>query len=481
MLKEFLNRYADISAPKILGLAPVDAAVNGKAKTPTHTGNEETDIDDTLGLYLREISTYPVLTRKEELVLTTTLARGRTFEGEKENLDSMRLTPEAQEAMDMLIHVNLRLVVSRAKRKLNSGHEFIELISAGNIGLMKGLAKFEPERGNKVSTYVIRWIDQMIRLEIKETSRTIRIPVNFYEWMRNVTKEKILLTQDLKREPTTGELADAVGCDETFLSEALNIIRKPLSFELPVGSGFEDFDDETVEDRVVDPQPPIEHMSEGKDTRETIRTIYFAMTDPREQAVIGLRNGFVDGHVYTLEEIGEMLHVSREMIRQIEARAEGKIHETMTRTYAEKLVDVIPDNRDGNKRFRASRNYGTRKTSGFLKNETKKSATYDDRTVESLEREIASLQEVLAAHQETLETRQSGNPKWYQTIPDLTNLERQVMNDFFERGLDIEAIAGVHDIVPHRVYITLQSAHKKYLLSRDRHRLKAGVKTLAKK
>jgi len=293
--------------------------------------NENPTLDtwDLIEMYFREVNEFPLLDPVEERKLTAIMASGRTFDGKTKTLGTMHLTPEAADAYDILITSNLRLVVSRAKRNQRRGIPFLELINIGNIGLMKGITKFEPERGNKLSTYCTWWIDQAIGREIRNSGQAIRIPVHFYDWVQYVKREKNNLNQTLGREPTIDELAVAVGSDPTFLEDALNIATKPASFSLPLDG--EDSNSEELGDRLFEEVPSFEQGSVTNEARERVRNAYLSIPDERERAIIGLRYGFIDGKDHTLDEVGKALKLTRERVRQLEVRAKDYLRRRFRR------------------------------------------------------------------------------------------------------------------------------------------------------
>lgn len=259
--------------------------------------------DDPVRMYLKEIGTVPLLSAEEELELAK-----RKSEGD-------------EKAKERLIEANLRLVVSIAKRYTGRGMSFLDLVQEGNLGLMKGVQKFDYTKGYKLSTYATWWIRQSVTRALADGARTIRVPVHMVETINKIAKMQRKLTLDLGYEPKTSELAKALGMSEEKVEEILQIAREPASLETPIGeeddSNLGDF---VADSNVVTPEQNVESVM----LREHIDTLLGDLKE-RERQVIVLRFGLNDGHPRTLEEVGKEFNVTRERIRQIEAKALRKL------------------------------------------------------------------------------------------------------------------------------------------------------------
>lgn len=259
--------------------------------------------EDPVRMYLKEIGTVPLLTAEEELELAK-----RKTEGD----------PVAKEK---LIEANLRLVVSIAKRYTGRGMSFLDLVQEGNLGLIKGVEKFDYTKGYKLSTYATWWIRQSVTRALADHARTIRVPVHMVETINRMSKMQRKLTLELGYEPSTKELANALDMTEEKVLEIMQIAREPASLETPIGeeddSNLGDF---VADNNTVTPEANIESVM----LREHIDILLKDLKD-REREVIILRFGLRDGHPRTLEEVGKIFNVTRERIRQIEAKALRKL------------------------------------------------------------------------------------------------------------------------------------------------------------
>ncbi|MCI9105673.1 MAG: RNA polymerase sigma factor RpoD [Lachnospiraceae bacterium] len=259
--------------------------------------------EDPVRMYLKEIGTVPLLSADEELVLAKRKAEGD------------------EHAKERLIEANLRLVVSIAKRYTGRGMSFLDLVQEGNLGLIKGVEKFDYTKGYKLSTYATWWIRQSVTRALADQARTIRVPVHMVETINKMSKMQRKLTLELGYEPSVMELADALDMSEEKVMEIMQIAREPASLETPIGeeddSNLGDF---VADNNVVTPEGNVESVM----LREHIDALLGDLKE-RERQVIVLRFGLEDGHPRTLEEVGKEFNVTRERIRQIEAKALRKL------------------------------------------------------------------------------------------------------------------------------------------------------------
>ena len=259
--------------------------------------------EDPVRMYLKEIGTVPLLTADEELLLAQRKADGD------------------ESAKERLIEANLRLVVSIAKRYTGRGMSFLDLVQEGNLGLIKGVEKFDYTKGYKLSTYATWWIRQSVTRALADQARTIRVPVHMVETINKMSKMQRKLTLELGYEPSVTELAEALDMSEDKVMEIMQIAREPASLETPIGeeddSNLGDF---VADNNVVTPEGNVESVM----LREHIDALLGDLKE-RERQVIVLRFGLEDGHPRTLEEVGREFNVTRERIRQIEAKALRKL------------------------------------------------------------------------------------------------------------------------------------------------------------
>ena len=259
--------------------------------------------EDPVRMYLKEIGTVPLLSADEELVLAKRKAEGD------------------ESAKERLIEANLRLVVSIAKRYTGRGMSFLDLVQEGNLGLIKGLEKFDYTKGYKLSTYATWWIRQSVTRALADQARTIRVPVHMVETINKMSKMQRKLTLELGYEPSVTELAEALEMSEDKVMEIMQIAREPASLETPIGeeddSNLGDF---VADNNVLTPEGNVESVM----LREHIDALLGDLKE-RERQVIVLRFGLEDGHPRTLEEVGKEFNVTRERIRQIEAKALRKL------------------------------------------------------------------------------------------------------------------------------------------------------------
>ena len=260
-------------------------------------------LDDPVKMYLKDIGRVPLLSADEEIEL------------------AKRMQENDEAAKKRLSEANLRLVVSIAKRYVGRGMLFLDLIQEGNLGLMKAVEKFDYEKGFKFSTYATWWIRQSITRAIADQARTIRIPVHMVETINKLTRVQRVLLQELGREPTPAEIAEKMGVDEVRVHEILKIAQDPVSLETPIGEEEDSHLGDFIEDeKTVTPSDSVATTM----LKEQLFGVLDTLT-PREEKVLRLRYGIDDGKPRTLEEVGKEFNVTRERIRQIEAKALRKL------------------------------------------------------------------------------------------------------------------------------------------------------------
>ena len=273
--------------------------------------------DDSVRLYLREIGKIPLLNAEEELAL------------------AQRVVAGDQLAKDQMAEANMRLVVSIAKRYVGRGLDLLDLIQEGNTGLLRAVEKFDPDKGFKFSTYATWWIRQAITRAIADQARTIRIPVHMVETINKLLRTQRRLTQDLNREPTNEEIAEAMEIEVEKVEHIMKIKQDISSLD----ASIRDDEEESVLSDFIEDEDTVtpEESANGQLLKEQVKDMLGALTE-REQKILRLRFGLEDGRNHTLEEVGQEFAVTRERIRQIEAKALAKLRKHKD---AKKLLDYI--------------------------------------------------------------------------------------------------------------------------------------------
>ena len=280
---------------------------------------EGISIDDPVRMYLKEIGKVPLLTAEEEIEIAKKMLEG----GE-----------EAEAAKKKLAEANLRLVVSIAKRYVGRGMLFLDLIQEGNLGLIKAVEKFDYTKGFKFSTYATWWIRQAITRAIADQARTIRIPVHMVETINKLIRVSRQLLQEKGREPQPEEIAEAMGISVEKVREIVKIAQEPVSLETPIGEEEDSHLGDFIQD---DDAPPPAEAASFTLMKEQLMSVLDTLT-PREKKVLSLRFGLEDGRQRTLEEVGQEFNVTRERIRQIEAKALRKLRHP---SRSKKLKDYL--------------------------------------------------------------------------------------------------------------------------------------------
>ena len=279
---------------------------------------KDININDPFRMYLKEIGRISLLSNEEETELSIRVANGD------------------EEAAALLAESNLRLVVSIAKRYVGRGLLFLDLIQEGNIGLMKAVEKFDHDKGYKFSTYATWWIRQAITRALADQARTIRVPVHMVETINKMSRIQRQMTLELNREPSEEEIAERMDIPVEKVREVIKISQDPVSLETPIGEE----DDSHLGDFIKDESSlSPEEYATNEILKEEIKSVLETL-QPREQQVLELRFGLIDGTCYTLEEVGKRFNVTRERIRQIEAKALRKLRHP---SRAKKLKDFMND------------------------------------------------------------------------------------------------------------------------------------------
>ena len=281
-------------------------------------GSNSAKVNDPVRMYLKEIGVVPLLSNEEEKELAIAVENGDL------------------EAKQRLAEANLRLVVSIAKRYVGRGMQFLDLIQEGNMGLMKAVDKFDYSKGFKFSTYATWWIRQAITRAIADQARTIRIPVHMVETINKLVREQRNLLQELGQDPTPEQIAERMDMTPDKVREILKIAQEPVSLETPIGEEDDSHLGDFIEDEVI--ENPVDYTTRVV-IREQLDEVLDTLTD-REENVLRLRFGLDDGKMRTLEDVGKVFNVTRERIRQIEAKALRKLRHP---SRSKQLKDFIED------------------------------------------------------------------------------------------------------------------------------------------
>ena len=281
-------------------------------------GSNSAKVNDPVRMYLKEIGVVPLLSNEEEKELAIAVENGDL------------------EAKQRLAEANLRLVVSIAKRYVGRGMQFLYLIQEGNMGLMKAVDKFDYSKGFKFSTYATWWIRQAITRAIADQARTIRIPVHMVETINKLVREQRNLLQELGQDPTPEQIAERMDMTPDKVREILKIAQEPVSLETPIGEEDDSHLGDFIEDEVI--ENPVDYTTRVV-LREQLDEVLDTLTD-REENVLRLRFGLDDGKMRTLEDVGKVFNVTRERIRQIEAKALRKLRHP---SRSKQLKDFIED------------------------------------------------------------------------------------------------------------------------------------------
>ena len=312
---------------EVVAEADVDTSEDGGSIVRTKEDNillndeditKDVNINDPVRMYLKEIGRISLLSSEEEMEI------------------SKRVADNDEEAKRILAESNLRLVVSIAKRYVGRGLLFLDLIQEGNMGLMKAVEKFDYDKGYKFSTYATWWIRQAITRALADQARTIRVPVHMVETINKMARIQRQLTLELNREPSDEEISKKMGISVDKVREVLKISQEPVSLETPIGEE----EDSHLGDFLKDESSlSPEEYTENEILKEEIKEVLSSL-QPREQEVLELRFGLIDGTCHTLEEVGKKFNVTRERIRQIEAKALRKLRHP---SRAKKLKDFLEE------------------------------------------------------------------------------------------------------------------------------------------
>lgn len=318
------DNFSDSGQPEDIENKPIETRRRSISTDPVRT-------------YLREIGRVPMLSREEELLEARKVQRYmqllETQGDEALSMEYAGIVQEGQKAKSRMIQANLRLVVSVAKKYANRGLDLMDLIQEGNIGLERGVEKFDPSKGYRFSTYVYWWIRQSLTRALNNQSRTIRLPIHTTEKLNALKKAQRQLSQEKGRTATVSELAVAVKRSPGEIRQLLEQARTPLSLDVKVGTAQ---DTELIELLASEQQSP-EAIATQDLMRESLSTLLSEL-ESREQLIIEMRFGLKDGLAKSLADIGEVLNISRERVRQIEAKAMRKLRKPKAR---EQLRDYL--------------------------------------------------------------------------------------------------------------------------------------------
>ena len=302
----------DLLSPEVLDEVPTEEELQNLEQDPMADSEDTTDefqpdpaakLDDPVRMYLKEIGKIPLLSPDEEAEVAARMAQGD------------------EKARQKMTEANLRLVVSIAKRYVGRGMQLLDLIQEGNLGLLKAVEKFDHTKGFKFSTYATWWIRQSITRSIADQARTIRIPVHMVETINRVIRTAHSMVQRLGREPSAAEIAEEMKMDPSKVEEILKIAQEPVSLNTPIGEEEDSHLGDFIQDE--DASQPAEVASYTL-LREQLEEVLTTLT-PREEQVLRMRFGLIDGKSHTLEEVGKEFDVTRERIRQIESKALRKL------------------------------------------------------------------------------------------------------------------------------------------------------------
>ncbi len=310
-----------------MGIEIVDESKDEKPEAAAEAEGTEVipdgmmSLDDPVRMYLKEIGRVPLLSMEQEKSLAMRIEAGEIETAKNNGASDWALAEDGDEAKRQLTEANLRLVVSIAKKYVGRGMLFLDLIQEGNLGLIRAVEKFDYRKGYKFSTYATWWIRQAITRALADQARTIRIPVHMVETINRLIKVSRQLLQELGREPSVEEIAEAMALTPEKVREVMKISQEPISLETPIGEEEDSHLGDFIEDQeAIAPAEAASVML----LKEKMQDVLQNLTE-RERKVLVLRFGLEDGHQRTLEEVGQEFGVTRERIRQIEAKALRKL------------------------------------------------------------------------------------------------------------------------------------------------------------
>jgi RNA polymerase primary sigma factor len=309
-----------------MGIEIVDESKDEKPEVVAEAEGSEPipdgmSLDDPVRMYLKEIGRVPLLSMEQEKSLAMRIEAGEIETAKNNGSSDWALAEDGDEAKRQLTEANLRLVVSIAKKYVGRGMLFLDLIQEGNLGLIRAVEKFDYRKGYKFSTYATWWIRQAITRALADQARTIRIPVHMVETINRLIKVSRQLLQELGREPSVEEIAEAMSLTPEKVREVMKISQEPISLETPIGEEEDSHLGDFIEDQeAIAPAEAASVML----LKEKMQDVLQNLTE-RERKVLVLRFGLEDGHQRTLEEVGQEFGVTRERIRQIEAKALRKL------------------------------------------------------------------------------------------------------------------------------------------------------------